>query len=324
MCTTSIGLALNAISARPAIWPLFVCSAASAGFSGIDSPARSTLMVELLGTRLLVQANAAWQVLFQTAAIAGPAIAGLLLGKVGVAAVFWIDAATYAVSTSRCSRLRHRSARELNARRFTAGAVLDGLRFLRGRRVLQAVFLVDLNAMIFGMPRALFPALGLRHFHGGAETVGLLYSAPAVGALAGALLTGWAVSVRRQGLAVLVAVTVWGLSITAFGLVPLLFPALLLLAVAGSADVISAIFRGTMLQAESPERLRGRLQAVHTAVVAGGPRLGDLESGAVAAVAGPVFSVVSGGLACLVGVVVLARLMPGFAAYRAGGARGRW
>jgi MFS family permease len=316
LATTSIGLALNAASARPALWPLFVCSAAAAGLSGVDSPARTALVVDLVGTRLLVQANAAWQVLFQTAQIAGPAVGGVLLGRLGVAPVFWIDAATYAVSLASLLAIRHRPPVERAIRRLGPGAVLDGIRFLRRHQVLQAAFLVDLNAMVFGMPRALFPALALGRFHGGPATVGLLYSAPAVGALGGALLTGWTAAVSRQGLAVLVAVALWGAAITGFGLTPLLVPALVLLGVAGAADVVSAIFRSTMLQVESPEHLRGRTQAVHIAVVTGGPRLGDLESGAVAALAGPVVSVVSGGLACLAGVAVLAKAMPRFAAYR--------
>jgi MFS family permease len=321
LLTTSVGLGLNALATHPSLWPIFVCSAASAGFSGIDNPTRSALVVDLVGTKLIVQANAAWQVLFQTAQIGGPAVAGLLLGRVGVAAVFWIDVGTYLCSTTSLLFIRHRQ-KSAWAGRVGPGAVLDGIRFLRGNRVLQAVFLVDLNAMIFGMPRALFPALGLGHFHGGAETVGLLYSAPAVGALAGALLTGWVSSVKRQGRAVLVAVACWGAAITLFGLAPFLLLGLLCLAVAGASDVVSAIFRSSMLQVESPGHLRGRLQAVQTSVVAGGPRLGDLEAGAVAALGGPIVSVVSGGLACLAGVVVLARLMPGFAAYRARPAHG--
>jgi MFS family permease len=174
------------------------------------------------------------------------------------------------------------------------------------------VFLVDLNAMIFGMPRALFPALGLNHFHGGATTVGLLYAAPGVGALVGALFTGWVGGVTRQGLAVLVAVTIWGIAIALFGLVPWLALGLILLGIAGAADMVSAVFRSTILQLETPGPLLGRLQAVQTAVVTGGPRLGDLESGAVASLAGTEVSVVSGGLLCLVGVAVLAKRLPRF------------
>jgi MFS family permease len=191
----------------------------------------------------------------------------------------------------------------------------QGLAFLRGHQVLQGTFVIDLNAMILGMPRALFPALGLLRFHGGAETVGLLYSAPGMGALIGALLTGWVTSVIHQGRAVLVAVTIWGLAIATFGVVPWLGPALVLLGIAGAADVISAVFRGTILQSETPEGLRGRLSSLHIAVVTGGPRLGDFEAGAVAALAGPEVSVISGGLGCVAGVALVGWLMPRLARY---------
>ena len=183
--------------------------------------------------------------------------------------------------------------------------------------MLEGTFVVDLNAMVLGMPRALFPALALVRFHGGASTVGLLYAAPGAGALIGALFTGWVVTVRRQGRAVLVAVGIWGAAIAAFGLVHWLVAALVLLALAGAADLVSAVFRGTILQLEAPDSLRGRLSSVHTAVVTGGPRLGDFEAGAVAAISTPQISVVSGGLGCVVGVGLLAWLMPRFSRYDA-------
>jgi hypothetical protein len=165
------------------------------------------------------------------------------------------------------------------------------------------------------MPRALFPALGANLFGGGAGTVGLLYSAPGMGALLGALFSGWVGRVRRQGLAVIVAVLVWGASITVFGLSRWLPLALVLLALAGAADVISAVFRNTILQLSVPDALRGRLSAVHIAVVTGGPRLGDVEAGAVAALTTPQFSVVSGGLACMAGVLAVHLWAPGLARY---------
>jgi hypothetical protein len=152
-------------------------------------------------------------------------------------------------------------------------------------------------------------------FGGGASTVGLLYAAPGTGALLGALTTGWVGRVRRQGLAVYVAVAVWGLAITAFGLTPWLPLALVLLAVAGAADVVSAVFRNTILQTSVPDALRGRLSSLHIAVVTGGPRVGDLEAGAVAALATPRVSVVSGGLACTVGVALMAWLLPDLRRY---------
>lgn len=314
---TSVGLALNADSANPVVWPLFVCSALQAGFSGVDNPARSAMVVSVVDREEIVRANALWQVLFQFGQVGGPAVAGILLGSIGVGPVFWIDVASFGASLLSLLRMRPAQIRPVAAgdaakRDFGFQAFLGGLRFLRRHQVLQGVFLIDLNAMIFGMPRALFPALGLNHFHGGAEAVGLLYAAPGVGALVGALLTGWVAGVTRQGRAVLLAVTGWGIAIALFGLVPWLPLALVLLGVAGAADMVSAVFRSTILQLETPETLLGRIQAVQTAVVAGGPRLGDLESGTVASLFGTQISVVSGGLLCLVGVVVLMQRLPRF------------
>jgi MFS family permease len=183
--------------------------------------------------------------------------------------------------------------------------------------VLVSTFLIDLNAMIFGMPRALFPVLALTVFEVGPTGLGLLYAAPSVGALVGALTAGWVGRVRRQGLAIIWAVVVWGVAITAFGLSGRLFAmALLFLAVAGAADVVSAVFRGTILQSSVPDSLRGRLSAIHIMVVTGGPRIGDLEAGVVAALVSPWFSVISGGVACIVGAGLLAAWIPEFRRYR--------
>jgi hypothetical protein len=166
-------------------------------------------------------------------------------------------------------------------------------------------------AMIFGMPRALFTFLAVVQFGRGVEIVGLLFSAPAVGAMLGALTSGWTRSVRRQGEAVVIAVAAWGAAIAGFGLVgDNLGLALVMLAVAGWADVISAIFRSTILQVTVPDRLRGRLSGIHALVVTGGPRLGDFEAGLVAGLASPTFSVVSGGIACIVGAGAVAWIYP--------------
>jgi MFS family permease len=162
------------------------------------------------------------------------------------------------------------------------------------------------------MPRALFPALAASVFGGGATTLGFLYAAPGAGALVGALTTGWVSRIQRQGLAVIIAVIAWGAAITCFGLVSWLPLALLLLALAGCADVISAVFRSTIIQLAVPDALRGRLAGLQIAVVTGGPRVGDLEAGAVAAGFGNTVSVVSGGLACIAGALLLARALPGF------------
>jgi hypothetical protein len=198
-----------------------------------------------------------------------------------------------------------------------ARAIRQAFAFLRGKRVLQATFIVDLVAMIFGLPRALFPILALTQFHRGPEIVGALFSAVAVGAVIGASTAGWVTRIRRQGLAVLIAVAIWGACIAVFGVVHALPVALVLLAAAGAADVISAVFRGTILQATVTDSVRGRLTAIHILVVTGGPRLGDLEAGLVASAFTPTISVVSGGVACIAGVFVVAALIPQFARYQA-------
>lgn len=300
---------------HPLVWPLFAISALAAGISSIDQPARSAVFITLVERDDFVSATALWQLLMQLGVVVGPAVAGLLIGHVGVATVFWVDVGTFAVSVASVWTLGP-MAPQGGGTRFGFRSMKEGLGYLKGRQELQGTFIADLDAMIFGMPRALFPAIGLVRLHGGPATVGLLYAAPGAGALIGAVLTGWVRRISRQGLAVILAIAVWGGAITAFGFAPWLAASLPLLALAGGADVISAVFRGTMLQRLAPDALRGRLNAVHTAVVTGGPRLGDAEAGAVAALGGVQISVVSGGLACLVGIGVIAWLMPHFTSYR--------
>jgi Transmembrane secretion effector len=305
----SLGLVLNALRPEPLLWPLYVLTAVGAGLQAVDAPARTAAIPALVRRELLPAAAALHQVLMQVGVVAGPAVAGLVVGQAGLAAAYAIDVATFLLASMLALALRPLPP-GAGAARAGVASVREGFRFLRGRRALQGTFLIDLNAMVFGMPRALFPALGTGLFGGGPGTVGLLYAAPGAGALLGALTAGWVGGVRRQGRAVLVAVAVWGAAITVFGLVSWLPLALLLLAVAGAADVVSAVFRNAILQLTVPDGLRGRLAAIHIAVVTGGPRLGDAEAGAVAALAGPQVSVVSGGLACLAGVALLAWRLP--------------
>jgi MFS family permease len=308
---TSVGLAINGGRDHPALWPLFVLSAVAGGLIGFDRPTFQAIIPRILPLNDLAAAFALWQVQYQVGLIVGPAVAGLILASGGLSIVYWIDVATFVVSFISVS-LMHRQPPAPGARPASWRSIKDGLRYLKGRQVIQGVYLFDLNAMVFGMPRALFPALGLDHFNGGAQAVGFLYAAPGVGALLGALTTGWVDRVRRQGRAVIIAVIVWGAAITAFGLVDVLWIALVLLAIAGWADVLSAVFRSTILQRAVPDELRGRLSAIQIAVVQGGPRLGDLEAGIVAEAFGTTFSVVSGGLACVFGAVGLSALLPAF------------
>ena len=315
MALCSVGLAWNSLADKPALWPIFVLAAVGAGVAGADSPARTAIMMNLVPWESFATANVLRQLLLQISLVLGPALGGLLLARFGVPAVYWIDVASFATAIAASAALPSLLP-EGEGTTFGLRSIVEGFRYLRGRQAIQGCFVTDLNAMILGMPTALFPAIALEHFHGGPQTVGYLYAAPGAGALAGMLLSGWTARVVRPGRAVVAAIAVWGAAIALFGLSPWLWAALALLAVAGWADVISAVFRSTILQVESPDRLRGRLSAIQAAVVQGGPRLGNAEAGAVATLVGAQLSVVIGGLGCVAGIAAVARLMPRFVAYR--------
>jgi MFS family permease len=314
---SSAGLALNA-DFGPALWPLFVLPALTASLSGIDSSSRNAMLPGLVGMDMLASSNAIFQSLFQLGTIVGPATAGLLLAGAGVHLIYWIDACSYLLAVSAVFLIAPQPpSAGAAAARPGWKSTLEGLRFIKKSQPAMGAYVIDVNAMVFGMPRALFPALALGVFGGGATTLGFLYAAPGAGALLGALTSGWVSRVRRQGLAVICAVLVWGASIALFGLAHWLPLALVLLAVAGWADVLSAVFRNTIIQFAGPDGMRGRLLGVQMAVVAGGPRLGDLEAGAVADAFGNAVSVVSGGVACIIGALLVAWSLPGFTRMRA-------
>ena len=336
MAACSAGLAVNAGTAA-SLWPLYVLPALAAGLSGFFDAALQAVIPNLVGRSDVATANAMFQAVFQLSLVAGPSAAGLLLAGTGIRFVYWIDVASFAATivsvllmapqppTGAAGSARSadsirparpvgqaRPARPARLRRPGVRSLAEGLQFIRGRQAIQGAYLIDLNATFFGLPRALFPALAATKFGGGASTVGFLYAAPGAGALLGALTTGWVGRTRSQGRAVIIAVLVWGAAIAGFGLVTWLAAALALLAIAGWADVISAVFRNAIIQLSVPDAMRGRLMGVQIAVVTGGPRLGDVESGAVAAAFGDTVSAVSGGLACIAGALVLARLLAGF------------
>jgi hypothetical protein len=251
--------------------------------------------------------------MWNTTMIVGPALGGIVIATAGLSWAYGIDVATYGATVAAALLMSPMPPEDGAGSNSGMAAIREGFAYLKGRRVLQAAFVIDLVAMIFGMPRALFPVLAMKQFHGGAEIVGFLLSALAAGALLAALSAGWVGTVRHQGRAVMVAVAFWGAGIVAFGLAGgNLWLALACLAVAGGADVISAVFRSTILQGSVPDALRGRLSAVHILVVTGGPRIGDFEAGMVAAAFTPFISVISGGLACVAGVGIIALAVPQF------------
>jgi MFS family permease len=293
-----------------------------AGCAGFSLATRSAMTPTLVPPDRLPSALALNQVMWNTAQIVGPALGGIVVGTLGFAWAYGIDVVSFAATITAAALMRpHRPVVEDPDEEVLGSwrRLLEGFRYVRARRVLLGTFVVDLIAMIFGMPRVLFPVLARTQFRGGPELAGLMFAAVSTGAVLAALASGWVHRVVRQGLAIIVAIVVWGIAIATFGLVgDRVVLALVLLAVAGGADVVSAVFRSTILQATVPDSLRGRISGIHITVVAGGPRIGDLEAGLVASATSPTFSVVSGGVLCVLGVLGFAAAMPAFARYRAG------
>ncbi len=318
LAVSSSLLAIGAFVHTSSLGYVYAVAALQAGLAGMNSPARSAALPSLVSPQQLPSALALNQVMYNTTLVAGPAIGGLILARLSLTWAYGIDALTFVASISAAAALRKlppaRPAGDPTPRGWKA--IREGFTYIRRRRVLISTFVIDLDAMIFGMPRAVFPALALDVLRRGPGALGLMYAAPGVGALLGALASGWIAGIRRQGRAVLLSVLVWGAAIVAFGLAIHLFAlALLFLAIAGAADVFSAVFRQTILMLDVPDGLRGRVFGIHIMVVTGGPRLGDAEAGAVASLVSPSFSVVSGGAACVVGVILLALLAPQLGRY---------
>ena len=326
LAAASVALAGLALLPATPVLAIYAVAFVAAGLGAIDQPARSSAVPRLVPRERLPAAIALGQLNFQAAGVVGPAIGGLVLATLGIAACYVFDAITFAAAIGALVLIAPIPPAH-GAVRPSLSAIAEGLRFARRRRAILATFAVDLNAMIFGMPTALFPILALDVFRVGPAGLGLLAAAPAAGAVIGALLTGWVGRVRRTGRAVLWASAGWGLAIVAFGLCTFNFPlALVFLAVAGAADVITAVLRSAIVQLITPDELRGRVTSIHILVVTGGPRLGDVEASAVASLAGAQLSVVSGGLLCLVGLAAIVRSFPELAAFdmrKAAGLEGR-
>jgi MFS family permease len=308
---TSVALAIGAIGLRAPVWVVYLVVAVAAAASTVDQSARAATVPRLVSPGLLPAALSLGQVLFTASAIVGPAVAGLILARAGISWAYLVDVACFLPGVVLVGLVSAQPPLPGHGVVLDWRAPADALRLVRRDRMLLGIFSADLIAMIFGMPLAVFPALALGVFKIGAGGLGLLYAAPAAGALVASLVSGWARAVHRQGLAVFVAIAVWGGAIAAFGLAgQVLWLGLAFLALAGAADLVSAIFRGTILQLSIPGHMRGRMSAFQLMIVTTGPRLGDLEAGSVAALVNPVFSVVSGGVACIVGIALLALALP--------------
>jgi MFS family permease len=307
-------LLLQAVADLRSTALLYAVIAVQAGLFAVDSPARSAITPRLLPANLLPAANALKQVEFNIGVTIGPLLAGALVAGPGYATAYGLDAISFTASLWAVLLLPAMPPVG-GGRRAGTASVVEGLTYLRTQPVLLMTFVVDLIAMVFAMPRALFPVMAAEVYGGGPRTAGALYSALAVGALVGALFSGWFGRVHRQGLAVLVAIIAWGGSIALFGASDSLALGLLMLAAAGASDMVSAVFRNAILQSAAPDEMRGRLGGVFIVVVAGGPRLGDGRVGLSSELVGPQGAVVAGGLLCIGLTALCAAAVPRFRRY---------
>ncbi|WP_310964431.1 MFS transporter [Nocardioides terrisoli] len=318
---------LQAFLGMRSVWLLLVVFALQQAFFAVNQPTRSALLPRLVPTEQLPAANALNMTVSQFGAIAGPLIGGALIPVLGYSWLYLCDTITLTATLWAVWTLPPMLPEGVTGR---AGvrSVLDGLGYLRGHKVLLMSFVVDIIAMVFGMPRALFPQIAHQSFGGPVEgglAFALLFAGIPLGAVLGGIFSGWVSRVSRQGLAVVVAIVVWGGAMVLFGLAsgaahgragPFLGLALLGLVIGGAADMASAAFRSTMLMEAAGDAVRGRLQGVFIVVVVGGPRIADVAHGGVAAVAGTGPTAAGGGVLVVALVLVAAAVVPTFVRYR--------
>lgn len=308
MCVAG-GFALNASQDRAQLWVVFVLATLQATASGFDAPARRAALPHVVPLSLLPSALALQQILSTLGKLLVPAVTGVLIAAFGLNLVFWIYAGSFlvgALTTARLPAMRP----EGGGRKAGWSSLREGLGYVGTQPMIRAVFLLDISAMVFGLPRALFPAIGTDVLGGDAATVGLLYSAPGAGALLGALTSGWMARVQRIGRVIMIWIAIYGVAIVGFGTSQWLALSLAFLVLSGVADMISATLRNTLITVNTPDPLRGRVSSVNKAVVSGGPLLGDTRAGVQATLTSAGLSIVTGGLACLAGVAVIAWRSP--------------
>jgi predicted MFS family arabinose efflux permease len=308
-------LAFAAFAGPPPVWILFFLAAAMAGAAAVERVVRAAIVPNVVRPERLRAAISLTFGLYQLTQVIGPGLGGLLIAGFGIGVPYTVDAVSCFGMALAAAAMSAQPAHAVAEHEPVLRSIRSGLTFVRRLKALMGSFVIDLSAMTFGMPRALFPVLALTVYHAGAPGTGLLFASVAAGSTVAALTTGWLINARFLGRIVLAAVAAWGTFIAAAGLVNSIWPAAALFALAGAADSVSAVCRSTISQTLTPDRMRGRMSSVFSLVVAGGPRLGDVESGTVAALTSPAFSVVSGGLACLASVGLIAAAYPQLAAY---------
>ncbi len=316
LAAVSAGLAVAAWTGLRQVWLLYVLAAAQAALNAIDRPARATFTASLLRPGRIAAGLALERLSNQIVLTTGPAIAGVIAAApgLGLPACYLLDTASFAAALYAVTRLPAIRP-EGGLTRPGPRAVAEGMHFIRRSPLLAGAFLADLNATVFGLPVALFPAINAARFGGSPATLGLFTAAIGVGGLASAACSGPVGSVARPGRAMLAAVAVWGAAFAGFAVAPALWLALALLAAAGAADTFTVVFRGAIVQTVTPGPLRGRVLAADYVVGAGGPQLGNVEAGALASLTSPAVSALAGGLITVAGAVVIGLALPVFTRY---------
>jgi MFS family permease len=325
---TSAGAAVtSALLAVQALLPgsgnlalLWVLTAFVSGFAAVNQPTRYAVIPALVSPSQVAAANALAMTVRHVAVIAGPLLAGLLIGLGDLFLCYLVDAVGFALAVlllRGLPRLTPQGAGGPMRLLATVRGVWEGFAFLRTQPVVLMTFVVDIIAMLFAWPQAVFPELAETRFADSANSLGWLFAGVSIGALFMGLTSGWVTRIDRQGAVVLVAVAIWGVAIIGFGFAPVLWLAVACLAVAGAADMVSAVLRTSILQLAAPDDMRGRMQGVFIVVVSGGPRLGDLRAGAVASATSVTVAMVSGGVLIVVAMAVVALAVPSFVLFRA-------
>ncbi|MGW5648742.1 MFS transporter [Saccharopolyspora sp. NPDC003752] len=302
------------------VWLVLILFAAQQTFFAVNMPTRGAAIARLIPVHLLPSAQALGATVFQLGSIIGPLLAGVLLPVLGLSVLYLVDAVALCAALWAVFRLPPLPPQEGAPKRAGLRAVLDGFRYLAMHSVLLASFLLDIIAMVFGMPRALFPEMAERTFGdppGGGAALGWLFAAIPLGAFAFGVFSGWLHRIARHGVGVTVAVVAWGISVIGFGWSDSLWLAVFFLALGGGADLVSMVYRSSIMQTAATDEMRGRIQGVFTVVVAGGPRLADTLHGLAGAAVGTAMAVTVGGVLVVVGAVIAAALLPAFWRYRA-------
>ncbi len=308
----TVMLVSNALLARPQVWLLFVGAAMHAGFTALQRPSFEAMLQKLVPPELMSSVSALNSLRWNVTTILGPSLAGIIMARYGAAIAYSIDLLSFFASLTAVFLIRAVPAPAQIGDRPTIKSVGEGLDYAWRRKEILGTYLIDMNAMFFGMPTALFPAMAASF---GAGTVGFFYAAPSVGALIATLTSGWAKRVNRHGLFVAIAAALWGVAIIFFGFARNLYLALFCLALAGGFDMISGVFRMTIWSQTIPHYLRGRLAGLEMISYTSGPKLGDAEAGIVATLFSVRTSIVSGGILCVVGTAVISALIPQFIKY---------